>query len=99
MKQIAEESLRHRVRTECEMAQKVISTKVAPKLLKQLKSDLQKLNISYGAGGGVKLSAKRISTRWLVGQINRTLNRLLFESNLGQERRVLLLALTMLEAL
>ena len=72
--QIAEESLRRRVRAECEMAQEVMSNKVSPKLIKQMKEALKQLNISYGQGKGVRVNAKTIRTPWLVGQINRTLN-------------------------
>ena len=93
------ESLRHRVRAECELALHSPESDGRGMVSKELKAILKDLNIGYGLGfGGPKNKHKEIIPVWVVGQINRTLQRLFFEPDLRKERKALLVALRLLGA-
>ena len=59
---------------------------------------LEGMNICYGVGRGATNKDTEVIAAWLVGQINRTLQRLLFERDMRKEREALLVALTLLQA-
>ena len=98
--QLVRESLRHRVRAECELALQAASPGCDGHgvVSKELKAILKDLNICYGHGRGPKNNHKEIIPAWVVGQINRTLQRLFFEPDLRKERGALLVALRLLGA-
>ena len=85
--QMVRESLRRRVRAECELALNAASlgSDDHGMVSKELKAILKYLNISFGSGGP-KNKHKEISPVWVVGQINRTLQRLFFETDVRKER-------------
>ena len=95
--QLARDSLRHRVRAEIEMAQKVITDTCDAKISRGLQAALEDLQIVYGKGRGPKNSGKQIGRFWLAGQIYRTMERLSVEPDMRKERSALLLALRAME--
>ena len=60
---------------------------------KDVQSALSALNIKYGHGKRLKRPEKEVKKPWLVGQMYQTLDRLLPEPDLRQERACLLFAL------
>jgi hypothetical protein len=110
---MARDSLRRRVRAEIMMIQESLPAGAEEKDCKALKAKLRSLEIAVGVGRGPRLArAKKDLSRasghqqviqpigrdWLVGQVYRTLGRLLPESSLCEERAALLLGLRAYQA-
>ena len=96
---MVQEGLRHRVRAECELALQAASPGCDGRgmVSKELQNILKDLRIFCGCGRGQKNKHQKIIPPWLVGQINKTLQRLFCEEY-RKEREDLLRALRLLGA-
>ena len=95
----AYQSLRRRVRTECELAFASVPNSCPPALKQALPKCINELGIKHGQGrGGRRKKDKIASHQWIVPQIYRTLDRLLVEPNMEKERAALLLVMKALSA-
>ena len=94
----AHEGLRRRVRAEVKLTLSLASPSCTEALLAQLQTALKRLQVECWIGRGVRAAEKSLNIEWLVPQIFRTLERLLPEPSLRQERIALQLALRVLEA-
>ena len=91
----AHQSLRSRVRAELELALDNVPESCTQKEEKELKSSMKALSIKFGSGRGPRYRCRQdcLQVGALVARIHRTLERLLPEPSLREERRALLLAL------
>ena len=86
------------MRAEVNMSLSLASPSCTKVLLAQLQTALKRLQVECGIGRGVRAAEKSLKIEWLVPQIYRTLERLLPEPSLRQERIALQLAPRVLEA-